>query len=440
MFNPELRAQDSSPDLPSGAIADHAIVAVMGTTGSGKSTFIQKATGSQDVVVGHTYAACTQVPQLYDFTLDGKNVALLDTPGFDDTYKTDSEVLQGVAEFLAFTYRKNMKLSGIIYLQRITDPRMTHGGRANLELFRALCGDDPLRKVTLATTFWGEMRNLHRAAEHEEELKSNPDYWGEMLAKKASMTQFHDTKDSAQNIIRDLLENEEKITLKIQEEMVDQKLGLIQTTAGETLKRELTEMAEQHEKQVQMLKQEIETALQMRDYELKEIKEQQARKSERARQTFQNQMDALKAHNREELRARDMEFDARLMTIRRQQETETLTARTALEEALSRPQTPIPNVEEALLPTSDPALGPTPNGQTDTEIQKEKSRHKREKYLSIFGAVGTTATAAGLSVINPLAIPVAFAGLVGIINACFTRREANDLERRPEVYQDIAAG
>lgn len=262
----------------------------------------------------------TQVPRLYSFPLDGKTVALLDTPGFDDTYKTDAEVLQGVANFLALTYKKKMRLSGIIYLQRITDPRMTHGGRANLELFRALCGDDPLRKVVLATTFWGEMKNLQRAAEHEEELKSNPDYWGDMLSKKATMTQFHDTTDSALDIVRGLLEHEEKITLKIQQEMVDLELDLIKTTAGETLKQELSELTERYETQVQTLKQEMDAALQARDFELTEIKEQQAKKSERARQTFQNQMDALKAYNREELRARDMEFDARLMTLKRLQE------------------------------------------------------------------------------------------------------------------------
>jgi hypothetical protein len=247
-------------------------------------------------------------------------VALLDTPGFDDTYKTDAEVLQGVAEFLAFTYQKNMKLSGIIYLQRIIDPRMTHGGRANLELFRALCGDDPLRKVVLATTFWSEMKNLQRAVEHEEELKTNPDYWGGMLAKKATMTQFHDTRDSALSIIRGILLHEEKITLKIQREMVDQKLDLIQTTAGETLKRELSEMAQQYEKLVQKLQQEKVDALKARDFELKEVKEEQARKSEKIRQTFQDQLDALKANNREELRARDMEFDARLRTMRKIQQ------------------------------------------------------------------------------------------------------------------------
>lgn len=102
-------------------------------------------------------------------------------------------------------------------------------------------------------------------------------------------------------------------------------------------------------------------------------------------------------------------------------------------------RSPTPNPEKALVPVSTPAPGATPNEQMDLAIKKEKSRQRREKALRIFGAVGTTATAAGLSVINPLAIPVAFGGLIGIINACFARREANDLNRRPEVYEDLSS-
>lgn len=33
-------------------------IAVMGVTGSGKSTFIQTATGSDDVHIGHTFKSC----------------------------------------------------------------------------------------------------------------------------------------------------------------------------------------------------------------------------------------------------------------------------------------------------------------------------------------------------------------------------------------------
>lgn len=60
--------------------------------------------------------------------------------------------------------------------------------------------------------------------------------------------------------------------------------------------------------------------------------------------------------------------------------------------------------------------------------QRQKAIIKRAKILEILGAVGTTATAAGISVINPLAIPVAFGGLVQLLNVCFSRRDAKKLE------------
>jgi len=38
---------------------DVVVIAVMGVTGSGKSTFIQKVTGSESVVVGSNLVSCT---------------------------------------------------------------------------------------------------------------------------------------------------------------------------------------------------------------------------------------------------------------------------------------------------------------------------------------------------------------------------------------------
>jgi hypothetical protein len=37
------------------------------------------------------------------FELDGRMVALIDTPGFDDTTKSDADVLRMIALFLATT-------------------------------------------------------------------------------------------------------------------------------------------------------------------------------------------------------------------------------------------------------------------------------------------------------------------------------------------------
>ena len=46
--------------------------------------------------------SCTAEVQLSDeFTLDGRRVILIDTPGFDDTSRSDTEVLKMIAAFLA---------------------------------------------------------------------------------------------------------------------------------------------------------------------------------------------------------------------------------------------------------------------------------------------------------------------------------------------------
>ena len=48
--------------------------------------------------------SCTDEVQLADeFTMDGRRVALIDTPGFDDTTKSDMDVLKMIVDFLATT-------------------------------------------------------------------------------------------------------------------------------------------------------------------------------------------------------------------------------------------------------------------------------------------------------------------------------------------------
>ena len=48
--------------------------------------------------------SCTSEVQLADeFVLDGRAVILIDTPGFDDTNKSDTDILKLIAAFLATT-------------------------------------------------------------------------------------------------------------------------------------------------------------------------------------------------------------------------------------------------------------------------------------------------------------------------------------------------
>jgi predicted GTPase len=74
---------------------------VMGPTGSGKSAFINLASGSE-LRVGQSLESCTgQVHHTAPFQIGDRRVVLVDTPGFDDTNKSDTEVLLVISEYLA---------------------------------------------------------------------------------------------------------------------------------------------------------------------------------------------------------------------------------------------------------------------------------------------------------------------------------------------------
>ena len=73
---------------------------VLGPTGAGKSTFINLISGS-DLRVGQDLESCTEeVDVTLPFEIDGRRVRLVDTPGFDDTTKSDADVLRLVSHYL----------------------------------------------------------------------------------------------------------------------------------------------------------------------------------------------------------------------------------------------------------------------------------------------------------------------------------------------------
>jgi hypothetical protein len=64
--------------------------------------------------------------------------------------------------------------------------------------------------------------------------------------------------------------------------------------------------------------------------------------------------------------------------------------------------------------------------------EKDAAKTKKEKWLAIVDAGATTAAAVGLSIINPLAIPVAVGGGIRLINEFFRKpkkeEESNNLD------------
>ncbi|KAJ8689304.1 hypothetical protein PTI98_013338 [Pleurotus ostreatus] len=217
---------------------DDIIIAVMGPTGAGKSSFINTATNSSEATVGHNLESCTQEVRAIScpHPKSGRNVVLVDTPGFDDTVRTDTDILSAIADWLSTTYRDKITLSGILYLHRISDNRMAGTPIKNLNMFKQLCGQDALDNVILMTTMWTEVAE-GVGESRESELRRN--YWKPMIVGGSSTTRFDGTHLRAWEII-DALGTGPK-PLLIQTEMVDEGKTLPETSAGAVLLRWLSE-------------------------------------------------------------------------------------------------------------------------------------------------------------------------------------------------------
>jgi hypothetical protein len=95
----------------------------------------------------------TQEVQSYKFEHDGKAYSIVDTLGFNDTYRSENEVLKKLADWLLKSYEDGAKVNGIIYLHRILDTKIEGSALRNLKIFRKLCEDDFMKNFILGTTF-----------------------------------------------------------------------------------------------------------------------------------------------------------------------------------------------------------------------------------------------------------------------------------------------
>lgn len=293
----------------------------MGVTGAGKSTFISTLLGEGHgavPTVGHGLNAGkiasqpfhhfvriedllfpeeTKITDVYQFHHKTYGtVHLIDTPGFDDTHASDAEVLREIASFLSSTYKTNVKLTGIIYLHRISDNRMSGSALRNLRMFKELCGEDAYKHIVLATSMWGKEEE-EKAIGRERELVDAGGFWSTMRERGSAVMRWLGESNSAHDIVDHLLlarSRHGSIALKIQKELVDEGKRLVNTSAGQEVNRELSELREKMESELRRIQEDNKEAMASKDVQWQESLLEQRLLLERQRLIAERSQEALK--------------------------------------------------------------------------------------------------------------------------------------------------
>ena len=200
---------------------------------------------------------------------DGKRIYLADTPGFDDSLRTDSEILREVALWLNAAHKSHIKLTGIIYLHRIPDVRVGGAGVKNLRMFNKLCGEDGLKSVVLATTMW-ETISKELGEKREAELQQSSILWKPMIEQGSKVFRHDAGRTSGLRIMQYLIDRKRPVTLDIQREMVDKKLQLGQTAAGVEVASEVEKAKQYYDGRLKDLQTQLAEALSKQDHDRKE--------------------------------------------------------------------------------------------------------------------------------------------------------------------------
>lgn len=161
-------------------------------------------------------------------SVSGKEVTLIDTPGFDDTDRTDADILELISEYLLETYARRILLTGIILLQPVTGNRVQGSERSRLRLFEKICGKNAFSHVIIATTMWSELASSVDGESRVRERIS--DFWGDMLQHGAQVVNHNNTPNSALDMVGRLV-NKGTVVLQMQTEL-EKNHGLVMGTAA----------------------------------------------------------------------------------------------------------------------------------------------------------------------------------------------------------------
>lgn len=212
----------------------------------------------------------TTTVSMYSFdhrTSSGKKIRahLIDTPGFDDSERTDVQILQEIVFWLTQAYDNGFFLNGIVLLHDINAPKFAGPPKQFFEIFKALVGEKAYKAVYLAATFWDKAcrrgkLEFDRASRRHDELED--EFWQPLIDAGAKLRLPPDDEDEvtsgdqygwAREMVEHFAKNPAKHVLRIQRELSGQHVRVAETSAGK-LAKDIWGHDDRHQAEVSQLK------------------------------------------------------------------------------------------------------------------------------------------------------------------------------------------
>jgi len=191
--------------LPEDITSDDIIIVVIGPSGAGKSTFINTAIKGK-LKVNHGLKPCTTKVKHVRFTYQNedstKKLVFVDTPAYPCDNTEAGLIVEMKIQDWARDFTKRNKITGILYLHKITDNRLTQPPHKQYEMFRRLFGENFHTRVLLVTTMWRKLSNQNVGEKRNGELRRQ---WSEMIDKGSDIVSHDGEKESAWSVIEKLL-------------------------------------------------------------------------------------------------------------------------------------------------------------------------------------------------------------------------------------------
>ncbi|TDL22515.1 hypothetical protein BD410DRAFT_748191 [Rickenella mellea] len=182
------------------------IIVIAGSAGVGKTTFINALAPHANFGTGTDTSPCTRNIQDVRACVDGVEVVLVDTPGFEHTFTTHEAVWKSIYDWLEASDTGDLPLLSVIYLHRMSELRSSGSSFEQMQMLRRLCDTAAFSSVALVTTMLSGDQDIGLVESTQEEQMRNPSgFWKALIDRGAGWDRFDGSAESASRIVKRLL-------------------------------------------------------------------------------------------------------------------------------------------------------------------------------------------------------------------------------------------